>query len=390
VLRRKLVAAVLCLGGAAAGVITLAGVTALRGALMRQTDQQLLAEAAGLARHAVIAWPGHGTGGQGSLCLEAFTPGGQSLLPSGLSGQSALPLSCGAGPAVPAGVAWLRAHAGRPVTVPGRDGGQSWRIITIPVHYRAHHIPYVYGASDYSLTLTAGTRQGFPAIVVIGVGLAGIGHDVAGLAITVLALSIVMIVAAAGIGAAAIRASLRPLAGIQESAEVAAEGGPPREAEAGAAGREFGRLAQAVTTITSRAASAQREQTAAESAAHDARERMRRALLAGLRDLREPLDIIAGYAEYYRQRARPGAGAPEAGATRSGGSEAAPSEAGAAGAGGAGAGAGVPGAMRRVADETARMMATVDALSEAAAVTGPGRPQPGSPGDGEPRPYSSA
>ncbi len=196
-LRRKLVAAVLCLAGAAAGVITLAGVAELRGHLTAQVDQQLAAEAAVLAHHAEAAWPGQAAtpGVPGGTYVEVFAPGGQPLLP-----QNQRP-----GPAVPASAAWARAHAGRPVTVPGRGGGQSWRIIAVPVHYRAHHIMYVYGADDVSLILTSRAEPGLPATLVVGTGLAGIGQAAGRLAATGIAFSIVMILAAAGAGAVAIR-----------------------------------------------------------------------------------------------------------------------------------------------------------------------------------------
>jgi two-component system, OmpR family, sensor kinase len=346
-LRRKLVAAVLCLAGAGAGVITLAGVAELRGYLTRQADQQLAAEAAGLAHHAEAAWPGQGAmpGDRGGDYVEVFAAGGQPLLP-----QNQRP-----GPAITASPAWVRAHAGQPVTVPGRDGGQSWRIIAVPVHYQAHHIMYVYGADDVSLVLTSRAQPGLPATLVVGTGLAGIGQAGGKLAVTGLAFGIVMILAAAGIGAAAIRIGLRPLAGIQATADAAAGAKPPavavpqpRESDAGeplgADGPEltggFGGLARSVTTILSRAGEASRAQAAAESAARHATEQMRRALVGALLELREPLSVIAGFAEYHRQRG------------------------------------GEPGAtIRRLEDETARMGGTVDRLSAMAQPVGAEPPQ---------------
>jgi two-component system OmpR family sensor kinase len=324
-LRLRLVAAVLGLCGAAAAVITLAGVTELRGYLMGQADQLLGAEANSLARRPMIAWPWQGSGGPGRVCLEVVTPAGQPVMPTG----------CATGPAIPASPAWVLAHAGRPVTVPGLRGGQSWRVIAEPVHYRAHHIPYVYGASDYSLILTSRARPGFPATLVVGMGLAGVGHAVTGLAITGLSFSMIMLVAAAGIGAAAVRGSLRPLTQIRKTAEAAAEGGLPPGTGAGEPRGELGGLARSVNAILTRAGAAEHGQAAAEAAARDARERTRRHLLAALRELRQPLSVIAGFGEYYRRGAGPGAGDPGA-------------------------------MMSRVADETARMTGTVDALSEAA------------------------
>jgi signal transduction histidine kinase len=289
--RLKLTAAVLGLAGAAAGIIALAGAAELRSYLMRQADQQLSAAAGGLSHHAQVAWPG--AGAPGRPYVEVFTPGGRPLMPPGR----------GAAPAVPVSPAWVQAHAGRPVTVPGRTAGQSWRVIAEPVHYQAHHILYVYGANDYSLVLTSRAVPGRPATLVVGVGLADVSQAERKLVAAPLAYSLVIILGGAGIGAAASRGRLRPLSKIR-------------------------------STITSRAGEAAPTQTAAESAALEAREEMRRALVAALQDLREPVSVVAGTAEYYRQGGGRDAGEPDA-------------------------------MMRRVADETARMSGMIDALDEA-------------------------
>ena len=291
--RLKLTAAVACLAGAAAGTIILAGAIVLRSYLMQQADQQLSTAATGLAHHAQVAWPGNGAGAPDRPYVEVFTPGGHPLMPLGR----------GAAPAVPVSPAWVRAHAGRPVTVPGRTGGQSWRVVAEPVHYQAHHILYVYGASDYSLVLTSRAVPGRPAILVVGVGLADVSQAEGKLVTAGLAYSMVIILAAAGLGAAVIRGSRPPHSKI-------------------------------LSTVASRAGEAAHTQTAAESAALEAREQMRRALVAALRDLREPVSVVAGFAEYYRQGGGRDAGEPDA-------------------------------MMRRVADETARMSGTIDALDEA-------------------------
>src|SRR5262249_44795715 len=177
-------------------------VAELRGYLTRQADQQLAAEAAGLAHHAEAAWPGQAAvpGDRGGNYVGVFAAGGQPLLP-----QDQRP-----GPAITASPAWVRAHAGRAVTVPGGGGGQGWRIIAVPVHYQAHHIMYVYGADDVSLVLTSRAQPGLPATLVVGTGLAGIGQAAGRLAVTGLAFGIVMILAAAGLGAAAIPGGLPP------------------------------------------------------------------------------------------------------------------------------------------------------------------------------------
>lgn len=142
-----------------------------------------------------------------------------------------------------------------------------------------------------------------------------------------------MILAAAGLGAAVIRRGLRPLAEIARAAEATARG-EPATAGGHRHGGGFGRLARSVSGIASQAEEASRAQAAAESAAAGTRERLRQVLVDSLRKLREPVSVVAGFAEHYRR--------------------------------GGGRDAGEPGAMMaRVAGETDRMSATVNALDEA-------------------------
>ena len=165
-LRLKLIAAVLGLAGVAAVVITLAGAAELRAYLTRQADQQLSAAATGITRHSLVSWPGGmlGSGDPPGLYVEVLTTGGQPLMQGGQR----------AGPRVQASPGWLLADARRPVTVAGRNGGQSWRIIAEPVHYQAHHIRYVYGPDNFSLALTSRAGPGSPAILVVGMSLADV------------------------------------------------------------------------------------------------------------------------------------------------------------------------------------------------------------------------
>ena len=204
----RFVAVVGCLAGAAVAVLILAAVAAVRGNLIRQADLRLQMAAASLGSRAVLPGlnPGPMMADQDSrgLRVEILGPAGQGLMPAGWGTAGGPP-----GPAVPVRPAWLSAHAGRLITLPARSGGQSWRVIVRPVHYRAQRILYVYGANDFTLILTSRTGPGLPAVLVVGVDLTSISRTAGRLALAGLAACLVVALAVAGLAAALIRGSIR-------------------------------------------------------------------------------------------------------------------------------------------------------------------------------------
>lgn len=92
------------------------------------------------------------------------------------------------------------------------------------VRYQARHLLFVYGADDFSVAITGRAGHRLPGILVVGTGLDGIDHMIGRLALTDLAVGGVVIALLAGLGAAVIRASLRPLSEIGESARAVAAG----------------------------------------------------------------------------------------------------------------------------------------------------------------------
>jgi signal transduction histidine kinase len=304
----KLAAAAGCLAGAGAAVIILAGFSAMRGTMVRQADLRVEVAADSLGSHAVLSGlnPGPMLSGQDldGLRVEVLGPVGQWLMPAGWSANSGPP-----GPRVPVSRAWLAAHAGRLVTLPARRGGQRWQAIVRPIRYRAQRVLYTYGANDFTLILHSSGGPGLPGLLVVAIDPGEAGPAAWRMAAAGVGFSLVVILAMAGLCAALVRGSLRrSLAGVLRRAEAGAR---PRAGPAAAAG--------------------------------DHEERLRRILVDSVAELREPLHIIGGFAEYYRRRGRSGTGEHDD-------------------------------MMRRMAAEAARMGATVDALEAAAAepADGPG------------------
>jgi signal transduction histidine kinase len=297
-----------CLAAAGAAVIILAGLSALRGSIMRQADLRLEVAAGSLGSDAVLSGlnPGPMSPGQDSdgLRVEVLGPAGQWLMPAGWDVDGGPP-----GPAVPVGRAWLAAHAGRLVTLPARHGGQRWQVIVRPIRYRAQRILYTYGANDFTLILHGRAGPGLPGLLVVAIDPGEVDRAAGRMAEAGLAFSLVVILAVAGLCAALIRGTLR----------------------------------RRKTAVLRRAEAGLRAQAGPAAAAGEREERLRRILVGSVTELRQPLHIIRGLAESYRRRGGPGTGDHDH-------------------------------VMRRMAEEAARMSATVDALEAAVAepADGPG------------------
>jgi signal transduction histidine kinase len=266
----RFVAVVGCLAGAAMAVLILAAVAAVRANLIRQADLRLQIAAASLGSRAVLSGLNPGPAAQDSrgLRVEVLGAAGQGLMPVGWGTAGGPP-----GPAVPLRPAWLSAHAGRLITLPARSGGQSWRVIVRPVHYRARRILYTYGANDFTLTLTSRTGTGRPAVLVVGVDLTGISRTTGRLALAGLAACVLVALAVAGLAAALIRGSIRrSLTAVLRRAAPPAPGAGPG------------------------------------AAARDRAEQLRRSLAGSAAELRGPLNVISGFAGSYRRHGTPAAG----------------------------------------------------------------------------------
>ncbi len=308
-LRIKLTAGALALVIVALAVISAVSIAVFRGYLVHQADQQLTsvvdrALAPAPASHVPgLSEPGGfkpfpGRIGVGGVAEQVLDRRGHVL--AGASG----------GPAVPAKPAWLAAHAGVLVNLPAHAGGASWRVVTEPVHYVIARELFTGGSPNMpgvpSMVVFSGTDLGVHGqqngTLVAGVDLGSIGRTIDQLTIIDLAVSGIVIVLLAGVGVALVRASLRPLAEIEQTAGAIAAGDLSRRVPDRDPRTEVGSLGRSLNMMLGQIETAFRARSASEATARQSEERMRRFVADASHELRTPLSVIRGFAEYHRQR----------------------------------------------------------------------------------------
>jgi len=274
-LQVKLIVAVLALVTVALLLIGLASAAALQGYLVGRLDDQLQAVA-----HQPGRRPGefHGDperrpGPPSPFLIQYRNPAGKVV------DTGPAPLGGGQPPQVPDDSAWLADHAGEPVTVPAAGGGR-WRVLV-------------------QETPTGST--------VVAANLAGIEATTRQLRLIDLGVSLVVLAVLAGVGAAIVRASLRPLVEIEQTARAIAAGDLTRRVPERDPRTEVGRLGRALNTMLAQIESAFGARAASEASARRSEDRMRRFVADASHELRTPLTTIRGFAELYRQG---GAGDP--------------------------------------------------------------------------------
>ena len=112
----------------------------------------------------------------------------------------------------------------------------------------------------------------------------------------------VAILVLAAIGLPLIRASLKPLARIEDAAEAIAAGDLSRRIDRPAADTEVGRLAAVLNTMLGRIEAAYRAREDGEARARDSEDRMRRFVADASHELRTPLTSVRGLAEFCLQQ----------------------------------------------------------------------------------------
>jgi HAMP domain-containing protein len=280
----RLAAVAVCLVAAGAGAITAASHLVARSDLMQQAELELRSYTGLLTSRPFTVFPGSrtapgasGLGGTGqALSIEVRASGGPVLI--------------NAGPAVPPG------------------GGGSWLTIAEPVHYQAHHIPFVYGAEDTSFSVTGTAAPGFAGTLRVGLDLASIGQAVDRLTIICLAVSGVVLLLIACAAAGVIRVLLRPVARMAQTADAVAAGDLSARMTLRCAHGDIGRLARSVNRTLSQAEQTLAATALAEAAARDSIERTGRLIADTAISLRRPASVLAGLAEHYRERGQPGTG----------------------------------------------------------------------------------
>jgi signal transduction histidine kinase len=281
-LRVKLIAVLFTLVTLALVVISCVGTSILRGYLLGQTDQGLqnnqvqhvaAAAASGsfssvgeLAQNGFAVWylP------NGGSLQQVVQPGGMDLGPTP-SGISTLPASV---------TSMLAGNPGLTTTVAGQVSGDRWRVIGVPTYANNTRSGTLFIGTDVSSVYTTVQRL--------------IGADV------IVSVVILVVLLLAGIGM--VRANLRALVDIEETAGEIAEGHLNRRVPERDPRTEIGSLGRSLNSMLSQIEAAFHAREESEEAAHQSEERMRRFIADASHELRTPLTAIRGFAEYYRQR----------------------------------------------------------------------------------------
>jgi two-component system, OmpR family, sensor kinase len=290
-LRVKLITALLALVIAALACISIAGIFVFRGYLLNKTDRELTGLLA-YAKNTFTPQPGLVTVNPIGQYVEAFVPGGQKL-----GATQSIPAS--SLPRVPSSQAWLEANGGRLVTVPALAGDGAWRILTEQVSY-----------TDPSL----GTV--IPGTLVVGANLGDINQTIGRLISIDLIVGGIVVLVLALVGVAVVRASMRPLAEIEQTAGAIAAGDLSRRVPNRDPRTEVGSLGRSLNIMLAHIEAAFSAQAESEATARRSESRMRQFAADASHELRTPLTAIKGFAEYYRQRGGVAANGSEGELTR--------------------------------------------------------------------------
>jgi two-component system, OmpR family, sensor kinase len=290
-LRVKLITAVLALVTIALGAIGIASVYVLHSYLTTQSDNELRAGFSNLDTGSLISKPPgylYPFARQQTLFAGIQLPGGQLTWALGDMpgiGNPGQPRQ--SPPALPRSANWA-GIAPTLITVPAQSGSDSWRVIARNYTYQA-------------ISSTGSTQQ-VTGTLVVGTDLGNIDATVRRIAYFDMIVGGVIVLVLAMVGVAAVRANLRPLDEIEETAEAIADGHLDRRVPERDPRTEIGRLGRSLNIMLSQIEMAFHAREESEAAAHRSEERMRRFIADAGHELRTPLTAIRGFAEYYRQR----------------------------------------------------------------------------------------
>jgi two-component system, OmpR family, sensor kinase len=270
-LRRRLVAIVGTLVGAALILTSLATAYLMRSDLMDRIDAELRSVATPVARQAVSDLSRQGTWLPTSYAFSLQSDGRAALrLPTGATSTPVLPVLAVDDP---------RVIDGEPFTVPTEEGRVHWRFVAGRVGESA---TFAVGAPLDRVTQTV-TR------LLVFTGFIGT---------LVLVLSLVL-------ARYAVRRAFRPLTRIEDTAAAIAAGDLSQRVPVRQADDEVTSLSRSLNTMLARVESSFAVREASE-------ERMRQFVADASHELRTPLATVHGYAELFRQGAIPTEGVPGA------------------------------------------------------------------------------
>jgi two-component system OmpR family sensor kinase len=179
----------------------------------------------------------------------------------------------------------LEKRVGEPFTVPGQGGSEApWRVFAEP--------------------LPGG------GVLMLGLSLDEVRRTVNRLVVIDVIVGLMVLIVLAAVGVWVVRASLRPLVSIEETAGAIATGDLSRRVPEADPRTEVGRLGRSLNAMLAQIEAAfgarARSEAAArrsEESALRSEERMRRFVADASHELRTPLTAIRGFAEFYRQGA---------------------------------------------------------------------------------------
>jgi two-component system, OmpR family, sensor kinase len=285
-LRVKLITAVLTLVAIALAVISIAGISVLKGYLLNQADNSIQSLIDAHNDHPfTVGGPPHYAPGEAAIWLPNGGQPQQVLTPVTSSGYGlrASPQII-PGPDIPANPSSLPSAATNAITVPATSGDGRWRIVDLPA----------------SVTNPDGsTTQG---TLVLAIDVSSVYSTIGKLVGLDLIVSGLLLFGIVIVGIAVVRASLRPLTDIERTAEAIAAGDLTRRVPDRDPRTEVGRLGRSLNSMLAQIETAFDARAASEFAARRSEERMRQFVADASHELRTPLTAIRGYAEYYRQR----------------------------------------------------------------------------------------
>jgi two-component system OmpR family sensor kinase len=137
----------------------------------------------------------------------------------------------------------------------------------------------------------------------VAVSLGEVNKTVRQLMLVDVLLGTAVVIVLATVGAGIVRASLKPLEEIENTAEAIAVHGLSERVPEQDPRTEVGRLARSLNGMLGQIETAFEAQAASEAQARGSEERMRRFIADASHELRTPLTAIKGFAEFYRQGA---------------------------------------------------------------------------------------
>lgn len=284
-LRVKLITAVLALVAVALLVISVTGLGFLKSYLLGPINNQLYAAAAAPSLPGVVQeslQSGRPVGTPTANVIVDWNPTGgkpQQISRAVSGGVFMRGVGTPPGPQVTPGAEWLT--SGRPTTVSAASGPGRWQVISVPV------------------TTARGHVTGY---VIIGLNVTSVYQTTGRLIAVDWIVSVLLLLVLAVVGVGVVRASLRPLKDIEQTAGAIAAGDLSERVPERDPRTEVGRLGRSLNAMLSQIESAFRSRSRSEAAARRSEEKMRQFVADASHELRTPLTAIRGFAEYYRQR----------------------------------------------------------------------------------------